>query len=465
MACSSSADVLIFGGAAGGGKSFYLAMEPMRNFHIPGFGGVLFRRTSPEISGAGSIWEECRGLWGHMPNAHMREGQYMDWRFSNPGGDALFEFRHLQFAGDVHAHQSKQYALIEFDELTHFEEDQFWYMMSRNRSGCGVRPYIRASCNPDPDSFVATLIDWWINEEGYPIKERSGVLRYFIRVEDELHWADTAEELQVKFPEIFDPKTGRVNRPRSFTFIHSSLEDNQELLRKDPNYAAGLSLLTKVQQERLLHGNWKIRAARGDFFQRSQFTELDRRPDPASIIQIVRAWDKAASRPTPTNPNPDYTASVLLARLRDGKFCILDACRTREDPGGVQQYIRAVAMADGQRVPIAFWQDPGGAGKEMVYHDAQYLAGWVTSSQGAREEKSAYAMPVSAQVRAGNFSYVKGDWNKPFFAELEAFAGKGTKGKDDWVDALSRAFMEISHSDLARLAALGRYGSNIYATK
>src|SRR5436305_14925946 len=70
-----------------------------------------------------------------------------------------------------------------FDELTHFTAHQFFYMVSRNRSTCGVRPYIRATCNPDADSWVADFLAWWIDPQtGLPIPERAGVLRYYIRV-------------------------------------------------------------------------------------------------------------------------------------------------------------------------------------------------------------------------------------------------------------------------------------------
>lgn len=80
-------------------------------------------------------------------------------------------------------------------------------MMSRNRSTCGVRPYIRATCNPDADSWVAELIAWWIDQDtGYPIPERSGRIRYFIRYDDKMIWGDTRQELVSKFPGS-QPKT------------------------------------------------------------------------------------------------------------------------------------------------------------------------------------------------------------------------------------------------------------------
>lgn len=72
----------------------------------------------------------------------------------------------------------RRICFIGFDELTHFSEAQFWYMLSRNRSMSGVRPYVRATTNPDADSWVAKLIDWWIDDvSGYPIPERGGVVR------------------------------------------------------------------------------------------------------------------------------------------------------------------------------------------------------------------------------------------------------------------------------------------------
>ena len=80
------------------------------------------------------------------------------------------KFAHLQFDNTVYDWQGAQITLIGFDELTHFTAHQFFYMVSRNRSTCGVRPYIRATCNPDADSWVADFLAWWINPEtGLPI--------------------------------------------------------------------------------------------------------------------------------------------------------------------------------------------------------------------------------------------------------------------------------------------------------
>src|SRR5690606_17779891 len=143
----------------------------------------------------------------------------------DPGDRHRIEFRHLQRDDTVHEHQGRQYAFIGFDELTHFTERQFWYMVSRLRSTSGVKPYVRATCNPDPDSFVAKLVEWWIGPDGYPIPERSGVLRWFVRVDDELHWYDSEAEARAEHHEA---------EPLSLTFIASRPADNNALIAKDP---------------------------------------------------------------------------------------------------------------------------------------------------------------------------------------------------------------------------------------
>lgn len=111
--------------------------------------------------------------------------------------------------------------MIGFDELTHFSKHQFFYMLSRNRTDSGVAPYVRATCNPDADSWVADFIKWWITPEtGYPIPERSGVIRYMVRLNDEIIWGDSKEELAAQGYDAQDVK--------SVTFIASTYQTNKE---------------------------------------------------------------------------------------------------------------------------------------------------------------------------------------------------------------------------------------------
>lgn len=72
------------------------------------------------------------------------------------------------------------------------------------------------SCNPDPDHKIKELIDWHLDEDGYPIPERDGVVRYFIRRDGEFIWGSTKEELI----EVYGDKC----RPLSFTFISATID-------------------------------------------------------------------------------------------------------------------------------------------------------------------------------------------------------------------------------------------------
>jgi hypothetical protein len=246
-ACCSTADILIYGGQAGGGKSWLLVAEPTRRTNNPGFRGVIFRRTYKQITGQGGLWDEACGLYPSL-GATMREGA-MEAEF--PSG-AKIQFCHLQHEKDKYQHQGLQYAFIGFDELTHFTKSQFFYLLSRNRSICGIKPYIRATCNPDAGSWVAEFIDWWIGPDGTADPERAGKIRYFVQDGDRLVWADSKEELIEQFPD-FAPE-----EILSVTFIPARLDDNPALLKKDLSYKAKLKALPKVERDRLLGGNWRI---------------------------------------------------------------------------------------------------------------------------------------------------------------------------------------------------------------
>jgi hypothetical protein len=199
IACE--ADIAIYGGAAGGGKTWGLLFDPLRHMETsPDFGGVIFRRTSVQIRSEGGLWDESIKLYGVL-NAEPNKSS-LEWKFPHPRKPGEFgmsmSFANLEHDDSYLNYQGSQMPWIGFDELTHFTEQQFFYMFSRNRSTSGVKARIRASCNPDPDSFVRKLIDWWIGADGFPIKERAGKLRWFIRINDEMIWADTKEELHAK---------------------------------------------------------------------------------------------------------------------------------------------------------------------------------------------------------------------------------------------------------------------------
>lgn len=456
QAAACTADILIYGGSAGAGKSYWLVCEPLKWVNIPGFTCVYFRREAPMLTGSGSAFEEAKELYPQF-GARVREGTSLDARFKTKGKrDSLVEFTHLQQEKHLKSHQSKQYALIVFDELTQFTEYQFWYMVSRNRSTCGVQPYIRCATNPDPDSWVARLISWWIGKDGYPIEERSGVLRWFVRHDDDLKWFDSKGAALLFVAKHFKHLVKwKRPRPTSFTFIAASLDDNPKLEEQDEQYRSRLLSLPKVERMQLLGGNWKIKRGAGNYFQRDWVNMIPMPPD--DLIEVWRGWDKAATEVTSDEPDPDYTANLLLGKRRNGRIVVLHAARFQFSPGKVQTRMRSRADADGHRVKIALWQDPGGAGKSDVYNDKKHLLGFVVKSEPARQKKGVYFLPFSAACENGLVDVVEGPWNEEYFYELENFVGDdkkpskkerddGIEYHDDWIDATSVAFLRINES-------------------
>ena len=237
-------------------------------------------------------------------------------------------------------------------------------MLSRNRSTCGVTPFVRATCNPDADSWVAKFIEWWIDQEtGYPIPERSGKIRWFIRRDEILHWANTKQELWERFNLVTDEERAE---PRSVTFIMSKLQDNQELLKVNPQYLANLKALSQIERERLLNGNWKIKAAAGLFFKRTQVGDI-LQSVPLDVIEWVRCWDLAATEKTVDSGDPAFTAGVLMGKRKNGRYVVADVINKQMSASDVRQTIKLTAQADKaryQRVKVRLPKDPGQAGME-----------------------------------------------------------------------------------------------------
>jgi len=346
---------------------------------------------------------------------------------------------HLEHEKDKHDWQGAQIPLIMFDEITHFSEGQFAYMMSRNRSDSGVPGYIRGTCNPDPTSWVRRWIDWYIGDDGLPIPERSGQLRYFLRINDEMIWGDSKDELCAKF--------GEQQRPfvKSFTFISASIYDNKILLEKDPNYLASLMALPRIERERLLGGNWDVMAQGSKYFKRD-WCGLPVNDVPANLSK-VRYWDRAATEPTEVNPDPDWTVGALLGKdPRTGHTYVLDIVRFRAGPFEVKQRIKETLRKDGHGVRTVIEQDPGQAGKVEAAMLRRELAegGYDVRIRTVTKDKLTRFLPFSAAAEHGDIKVVQAPWNEPFFLELERFTGDG-KGKDDQVDCCSGAYAELEN--------------------
>ena len=323
------------------------------------------------------------------------------------------------------------------------------------------------NCNPDPDSWVADFISWWIDQDtGYPIHQRSGVLRYFLRRVNTvgvfgLQWgssraavlanlgfsrpsaqalADAKVQAAAALADGCPPDDGSEamrywmewTAVKSATFIPGTIYDNAIGMRKDPSYIANLKAQDSVNRARLLDGNWLARATAGSFFPMTTCVIIDARPP--GVLRWLRAWDLASTDPNEANPDPDYTVGVLLGRMADEGIVIADVVRFRSSASFVRHRVKATAQGDGHEVIIYLPQDPGQAGDYQIASYREWLTGWSVVSRTITRNKTAMAEPIAALWQNRMVRLVKGAWNTAFIQELDAFP---TGRYDDSVDALS----------------------------
>lgn len=133
----------LYGGAAGGGKSDALVIEALRQVHIPWYKALILRKTFPQLR------ELIDKTLNYYPRAYPKaryNGSNHTWRF--PSG-AQIVFGSMNRPQDKIQYQGQAYDFIAFDELTHFTQEEYDYLKSRNRpNGAGTRVYMRSTANP-----------------------------------------------------------------------------------------------------------------------------------------------------------------------------------------------------------------------------------------------------------------------------------------------------------------------------
>ena len=262
----SMADITICGGNRGGGKTITLLMEGLKDARNSHFNGIILRNERGDLEDIENKSYDIYSDYGEYRKA--KDSMY--WEFY-AGGSLSFNFHAGNYNDFVVKFQGREYPYIGIDEITHITYPKFKYILTTNRNSKGIRNRVVGTCNPDPDSWVAQFIDWWIGEDGLPIKDRDGVLRYcFMTGEDvtDIIWGDTPEEVYEKARYLID----RVRKPGedwhsyiiSVTFIRAELDDNKKLMASDPTYKARLAGQSDEQVARDLQGNWRYKSAGDD---------------------------------------------------------------------------------------------------------------------------------------------------------------------------------------------------------
>lgn len=181
----------------------------------------------------------------------------------------------------------------------------------------------------------------------------------------------------------------------------------------------------------------------GGMFQVDMMHITDRPPASHEIAMVVRYWDKAGS-----SNKGAYSVGVKMARLKNGKFVVLDVKRGQWSSDKRESIIRATAEADGQRTIIWIEQEPGSGGKESAENTVRNLAGFRVYLDRPTGDKIFRADPWSVQVNNGNVMLLRAEWNKAYKDEHRYFPFGTYK---DQVDASAGAFNKLVRYKQARV--------------
>lgn len=266
------ADIKIVGGSRGGGKSWTLLMEALKDIQSPDFHAVILRNEKNDLQ---SLISDAYKLYSQFGTYNKSQND-MTWNFNN-GGWLKFSY----YAGSIQDFktriQGQQYALIGIDEGTQCSFDKFKYILTTNRNSAHLRNRFWITCNPDPESWVRKFIDWWVDSEGYIDPAKDGVIRYcYMRGDtpDDIVWGDTRHEVYLKCKETIDSLWDEKYEAMGFTpedlyvksatFVRADVSENVKLMTTDPSYIANLAQQGDEQVMRDLKANWNWKAAGDD---------------------------------------------------------------------------------------------------------------------------------------------------------------------------------------------------------
>lgn len=447
---------------AGSGKSHVINHLPLLFVDDPYTSCAMYRETNPMLEDG--FWPNGRAIWENMP----------DWVHKDYHPKILREqkkeiilhngarIKYKQCADPRQAMkdaQGQEITLYCLDEGTQLNWDFTEYLLSRLRSKSKYFSRIVISCNPDPDHKIREIIDWYLDEDGYPDPEKDGKQRFFFRENGNYIWANSQEELG----EITGiPEDEWEDNFFSFAFVSGTIYDNPVMMKANPKYLASLKALNPVDRARLLDGNWNARPKGANYFEREWVNEITSKEAPTPFSRC-RAYDLASTERSQANKFPDPTACIGAFKDKNGRvyyygdyhhdfyddvyeihgqFC--------KRSGDRDNHILKQAEWDGKDTMIVLPVDAGAAGKTAYESMAATFMteGFLVKPDPTPTNKSKLVrfQPFATACENGLVYFLIDTFDKKtlefIYKQMESFDGERstTQKKDEFPDVCATAW-------------------------
>lgn len=398
---------VLIGGGTGAGKTTGVGYRATQYVDLPQYRVLVLRRVMQGHYQSGGLIPLLRKWY---------EGTAVRWvgaphhTFTFPSG-ATIQFGSIEDRQAAEKYDGGEYHCIIFDELPHFEQFMWDYIVGnrlRRKAGDPIPLQAIGTGNPggigndwvmhrfgmyvphgDPDQT------WLCKRPGWGMAQGDGLGRVYI------------EALARHNPHL----------------DYETYERQQK------------ALLSPVELARKLYGDWTVRAEARMFDRQTLLAGIvDRAP---GRCRWVRAWDLAATQPHSRNRDPDWTVGARVGLSPTGELYVEDISRLRAGPADVEAAMTAAADRDGTPTTILIEEEKGSAGKHNVSHYRRtVLPDRVVEGVPPNGSKEERANVLSSKAANGLLHLVRGPWNSEFVDEAESFPGGQ---HDDQIDAVVMA--------------------------
>lgn len=302
----ASADEVLFGGAAGGGKTYAQIIDAyLYALKYAGSAQLVLRRTNPELQR--SILREMPRVFA--PGFYTYNKNERTCRFKN---GSIIDFSYCDNESDVHRYQSAQYDVIRFDELTHFTEYMYIYLMSRNRGANDFPKSMKSTCNPGGIGHA------WVKKRFIDAGPEGQVIK--------IAHKESANSGTFPQGDAAGSKESAGGYESTRIFIQSFVYDNHFMQKKDPGYVRRLQNLPENERKALLYGQW-------DIFEGQYFPEFSRELHVCEPFFVPRHWRRYIA----VDYGLDMLAAYFIALDEAGRGYVyreIYSGKDNEDDGG-----------------------------------------------------------------------------------------------------------------------------------